>query len=247
MHQLDLDTLRSIVQAFLVAYPEAWAVIASNSLVTPVIGLVGRRAAARFDTAALSERLARVTPRERVVAMGFEDDFAVLGSFVAGPSSLKRFAGDAALNTDDRPVVAYSAPRVTYAPDSTPSETLVALLHDLSIEPGELLAAPADPAFSRRLSAYWAARERFVESGREVRPSARVRDMLAQVREPLLGVLRISPDFRPAYDPLLSMATALARSDVEGARALLAELARAQPARVEAAQALASMDPALRP
>ena len=35
--------------------------------------------------------------------------------------------------------------------------------------------------------------------------------MLAQVREPLLSVLRISPDFRPAYDPLLSMAAALAR------------------------------------
>ena len=65
--------------------------------------------------------------------------------------------------------------------------------------------------------------------------------MLAQVREPLLSVLRISPDFRPAYDPLLAMATALARSDVDGARTLLTELAQIQPARAEAPRVLASI------
>ena len=65
--------------------------------------------------------------------------------------------------------------------------------------------------------------------------------MLAQVREPLLAVLRESPDFRPAYDPLLSMAAALARSNVSGARTLLAELSRIQPARSEAPQLLTAM------
>jgi spermidine synthase len=63
--------------------------------------------------------------------------------------------------------------------------------------------------------------------------------MLAQVREPLLSVLRISPDFRPAYDPLLSMAKALARSDDSGARALLTEMTTIQPARPEATRLLA--------
>jgi len=66
--------------------------------------------------------------------------------------------------------------------------------------------------------------------------------MLAQVREPLLSVLRISPDFRPAYDPLLAMGTALAQSDAPGARSLLTELSRIQPARSEAPRALALMD-----
>ena len=63
--------------------------------------------------------------------------------------------------------------------------------------------------------------------------------MLAQVREPLLSVLRVSPDFRPAYDPLFSMASALARTDPSGARTLLNELTRIQPARSEATRALA--------
>ncbi len=65
--------------------------------------------------------------------------------------------------------------------------------------------------------------------------------MLAQVREPLLAVLRTSPDFRPAYDPLLRLAAALASSDAAAAGALLQELSRLQPARREAAELLAQL------
>jgi spermidine synthase len=65
--------------------------------------------------------------------------------------------------------------------------------------------------------------------------------MLAQVRDPLLEVLGISPDFRPAYDPLLRMAADLSRVDAAGARALLEELERAQPSRPEATQRLRDM------
>jgi hypothetical protein len=104
-----------------------------------------------------------------------------------------------------------------------------------------LVLPVADATWRDRLAAYWAARNRFVESGRDVRPSPRVTDMLAQVREPLLSVLRISPDFRPAYDPLLAMAAALARSDASGARTLLGELSRIQPARSEAIRLLAAL------
>src|SRR5258706_5653090 len=108
------------------------------------------------------------------------------------------------------------------------------------MDPSQLIPPAPDSWGPRRLAAYWVARDRFVESGRDVRPAPRVEDMLAQVREPLLSVLRLSPDFRPAYDPLLSMATALARSDVSGARTLLTELSRIQPARAESAMLLAS-------
>src|SRR5262249_5499526 len=165
-----------------------------------------------------------------------------LGSFVAGPRALARFAGNSPLNTDDRPIVAYRAPRMTYVPDSLPRDRLIALLHEVEIGRDELLTASDQtlehPARGSRLAAYWAARNRFIEAGRDVQPTSDVRRMLAQVREPLLAVLHISPEFRPAYDPLLRMATALARVDVAEARALLAELQRAQPSRPEAASAL---------
>jgi spermidine synthase len=166
----------------------------------------------------------------------------VLGAFVAGPASLARFAGDAPLNTDDRPVVAYSAPRITYAPDSTPRERLFALLDALDVAPVDVFANAADASLAPRMVAYWRARNRYLAVGRDVRAVADVRAMVARVRAPLLGVLRISPDFRPAYDPLLNMASALVDVDPAGGRQLLRDLALASPARAEAAHALGELE-----
>lgn len=238
LHQLDLATLRAITRSFLAAYPGGWAMLATNSLDTPVVGLVGRGDGMRLELGQVRERLARAAMPHDPSEFGIDDDFALLGGFIAGPRALTRFAADAPLNTDDHPVVAYQAPRVTYAPDSLPRDRLIALLSQVEIAPDELLAAPLDGAWATRLSAYWSARNRFIEAGRNVRPSADAQSMLAQVREPLLSVLRVSPDFRPAYDPLLRMALALARGDLPAARALLDELRLAAPARPEAAKYL---------
>lgn len=81
----------------------------------------------------------------------------------------------------------------------------------------------------------------YIEAGRNVEPTSDVRRMLAQVREPLLSVLSISPEFRPAYDPLLQMAVALGDVDAAAARALLTELRDAQPSRPEAGEALRAL------
>ena len=238
LHQLDLATLRSIVRSFQVAFPGGWALLASHSLDTPVLGLLARADDSRMDLPPLRQRLAHNTLPQRLADYGIADEVALLGGFVAGPAALARFAGAAALNTDDHPVVAYAAPRITYAPDSLPRDHLLALLGQLSLAPDELLLPASDAAQAGRLAAYWQARNQFIAAGRQVRPSTDVRAMLAQVQAPLLGVLRTSPDFRPAYDPLLRMAQALARQDPAGARSLLQTRARLQPARPEAAQAL---------
>lgn len=238
LHQLDLDTLRSIVRSFIRVNPRGWALLASNSLDTPVLGLVARRDQGLLELVPLQGRLAKVGPALELARLGLEDEYALLGSFVAGPQSLERLAGSAAANTDDHPIVAFRAPRITYAPRSRPRDRLIHLLEELSIDPSKLSTPSPDPLWSRRLAAYWTARDRYIESGRDVHPVANVQQMLAQVREPLLSVLRISPDFRPAYDPLLQMASALARSNVSAARALLIELDGIQPARSEASQLL---------
>jgi len=238
LHQLDLDTLRSIVKSFMAVYPGGLAILASNSLETPVIGLIGRADGGHFDPVRLRQRLASTPMRTPPSAFGIEDEWALLGSMVAGPQALARFAEPAQANTDDRPTVAYLAPRITYAPDSQPRDRLMALLSELSVRPAEVVGPAVDPAWAQRLTAYWASRARFIEIGVGVRPTGRVQDMLAQVREPLLSVLRTSPDFRPAYDPLVRMAGALADSDAQAARALLMALTRLQPSRPEAGQML---------
>ena len=241
LHQLDIATLRSIVQAFLSVHPQAWAVLATNSLETPVLGLIARRGGGGFDAAAVRQRMQKVTLPRPLSQFGLDDEWAVLGSFVAGPQALARLAGDAPLNTDDHPVVTYRAPRITYAPDSRPAERLLALLGQLGLAPEELLPADADAQTRARLAAHWRARDRFLVLGQGVQPTRDARRMLAQVREPLLDVLRIDPEFRPAYDPLLRLAAALAASEPAMARRLLAELIQLQPQRQEARDAMRAL------
>ena len=243
LHQLDLATLRSIVRAFNRVFPQGTALLASNSLETPVIGLVGRADDGRFGLDALRHRLATARFTRPIAASGLSDEYALLGSFVAGPRALARFAGDAPANTDDHPVVSYLAPRITYAPDTLPRDRLIELLGAWTVSPADVLRDDADVGTTRRLAAYWAARDRFIVAGRDVHAVASARDMLAQVGAPLLDVLSTSPDFRPAYDPLLRMALALADSDAPAAAALLGTLVRLQPGRPEAREALRVLHP----
>ena len=219
LHQMDLDTLRSIVRSYTTVYPGAFAVLATNSLDTPVLGLVGRVDSSRLSLADVRQRLSRARLERSAAEFGLGDEWAVLGSVVAGPKSLAAWSASAPLNTDDHPVVAYLAPRITYAPDSLPRERLFKLLAELSTGPAERLV-DAEPASLQRLAAYWMARNRFLHAGRDVRPSSDLRRMLAQVQEPLLEVLALSPDFRPAYEPLLRMAQALGEADPAQARLL---------------------------
>ncbi|HEY6126179.1 MAG TPA: fused MFS/spermidine synthase [Steroidobacteraceae bacterium] len=240
LHQLDLDTLRSIVGSYLEVYPRGTAILATNSLETPVLGLVARRNGERLDLDAVRARLAGAKFSRPLADFGLADDFALLGSFVASAGSLARFAAGAPLNTDDHPVVTYLAPRITYAPDSAPRDRLLEFLGQVESDSTELFET-RDANHEARLAAYWQARDRFLEVGRNVQPTQDVQQMLAQVRDPLLSVLHISPDFRPAYDPLLRMAYGMATRDSGAARELLALLVREQPARPEAAEALRAL------
>jgi spermidine synthase len=236
LHQLDRETLRSIVRSFTHVYPQSWALLATHSLDTPVLGLVARRDGARFAALGNAQRTLPTSD-----ALGLANDLAVFGTFLAGPASLARFSAGAALNTDDRPVVAYLAPRITYSPGSTPSARMLALLREVQIAPEELVAGSDSAAWNRRLAAYWAARDRYLEIGSTVRRTADVTQMLAQVRQPLLDVLDISAEFEPAYDPLLHMATELAQRDARAARVLLTRLAEIQPQREETRAALEAL------
>jgi spermidine synthase len=231
IHQMDLDTLRSIVGAFQQVFPNAIAVLASNSLDTPVLGLMALPGDGRIELDTLRTRLAGAQAQPALAAglrtARLEDDFAVAGSAIAGPAALKRFAAGAPPNTDDLPVVNHRAPWATYAPESRPRDRLMALLDRLQPEAAELLQAPrADEA--RRLSAYWLARRDYLAFGATVRPDADPAVMLQRVQAPLLALVERSPEFRPACDPLIAIGRALAADDPARVRQLRDTLAALQ-------------------
>lgn len=237
LHQLDLATLRSIVRSYQAVYPGAQAMLATNSLDTPVLGLIAHAGRAHLSQDRIEQRLSEPGSQARRSSLQLADGYALLGGFVAGPEALAHFASGAAANTDDRPTVAHRAPHATYAPEALPRERLLALLHALQsvpawqLRPAQLLGAAENPAQAQwqlRLQAYWHARDRFLVIGMTVRPDPDPRIMLAQVRQPLLDMIRLSPDFKPARDPLLAMAQALTAIDGAAARALLLDVARAE-------------------
>ncbi len=88
-----------------------------------------RATRAASTSPALRARLARATLPRRVGGAGARRRIRGAGQLRRrARRRCARFAGDAAANTDDHPVVAYRAPRITYAPDSLPRERLIALL-----------------------------------------------------------------------------------------------------------------------
>jgi spermidine synthase len=142
-------------------YPGSWAMLATHSLETSVVGLVARREGGRFDAGLLRRRIASMGVPGGAPAFGTPDEVALLGGSAAGPQALRRFSADAPLNADDHPVVAYRAPRATHEPDSTPAGSIVALVREMHLDAAELIAGSSGTdagMLSARLTRYWRAR-----------------------------------------------------------------------------------------
>ena len=228
LHQMDMQTLRSIVAAFVQVYPNAVAVLASNSLDTPVIGLIARPGEPAWRMESIRARLAGAPPAlvKALGQAGIDDAFAVLGSVVAQPDALRAFAGDAPVNTDDHPVVAHRAPWLNYSPVE-PARARLATLMRVLASPLADLAGDAQSSDAIRLSAYRKARNAYLAVGMNVRPDPDPRVMLERLREPLLRIVAISPDFHPASQPLLALAQAVRSSDPDLSAQVEAELRQA--------------------
>ncbi len=175
LHQLDNETLRSIVQSFLVAFPHGWAMLASNSLETPVLGLVGRADDGRFDVDCAPRVTSRAPPRRRTTR-------AHSASKTNSPCSAASSRGPRAAQRSraapqPTPTISRSSriarPRITYAPATRcraiGSSHCWAKLSDRTRRVTRHQAP--DEAWPQRLAAYWAARDRFIDPSRNVRPS----------------------------------------------------------------------------
>ena len=246
IYQLDMKVLKTIIRSFLVAFPDASAFMAHYSLTHPIVCLVGGERLKEAGPDWFEQRAGAGMLRERLNALQLKNIYEFLGGYLAGAAELSRFAGTGPLNTDDLPAVMFDAPRFVYAEQKPASERLIALIDSLSPRTADVLPAAGDKAGQEtheRLAKYWAARNRFIRAGAGVPQTRDVRELLSYVREPLLEMVRISPDFDAAYRPLLAMAQNLVRIDPDAGKALLSQLVEANPARPEARHLLSSFPP----
>jgi spermidine synthase len=241
LYQLDLSVLQTIIRTFLDVFPGGEAFLAQYSLKMPILGLMAATKPLRYPPDWLEREVKDCQMRDSLDALHLQDSLALFGLFLAGNGDLRAFAGPGPLNTDDRPVVIFVAPRFVYSRQEPPSARLLALLQQLHPHPLDILQADHTPAADRqqaRLASYWQARQHFLLAGVGVEDTADPRKMLAAVREPLLSIVRQDQDFAPAYDPLLVLAWRLSQSEPLAARELLQELEQANPKRQDARKLL---------
>jgi spermidine synthase len=117
---------------------------------------------------------------------------------------------------------------------------LLAVIRAIQADPAEVLAEPKRAELSARLTAYWLARNRFLEAGAALQGEPRGIALVEAASPGLLDSVRLSPEFEPAYGPLINMAKALIRSDRAAAARLLHAIVEAAPSRREAKDLLAS-------
>ena len=248
MYQLDMPVFKTIVRTFLEVFPDSSAYLAHFSLTNPMIGLVGGGPLRSAESNWFERRVGEGVLRARLKALQLKNVYEFLGCYLAGAEQLSQLAGAGPLNTDDHPVVIFEAPRFVYTEQEPASNRLFALIDSLSPRPADVLpvAEGREKREARdRLAAYWTARNRFLHAGVGMPRTGDVRELLSYVREPLLEVVRMSPDFDPAYRPLLAMAQHLARIDPDAGRNLVVQLIDANPARSEARRILGSLTPPL--
>lgn len=249
LHQLELDTLRLIARTFLKAFPDGTAWLANFSVETPLVALVGTTGSLPTGLGWFDQRVRNTAFRARLQANGLTGDPALFGLFLADAQGLGRFAGPGPVNADDHPYVSFRAPAAAYAMLESPAARVAQLVGLLAPPSG----GPLDPEHlaAAQLTAYRRARDDFLRLGAAqasgAGPPVNAMATIDRLAPKLLGMVRLSPEFDPAYDPLLAMARTLHRTDPPGAARLLQELHAAAPGRPEARRLLAQLTASPRP
>ena len=240
LYQLDLQSLRAVVRAFLAAFPQGSAWLGNFSLQTPMLALCGGEAPLRPRPDVLAARLGDPAARAAFARAGLERPMDLLGLFLGDAVALAQFAGPGPRNTDDTPVVALNARRSLLALTAPPSALLLTLLDGIHPDPAALTGFAAD---GDRLAAYWRARRRFVAAGAALPHGLDGRGLIDAAAPGLLESLQLSAEFEPAYQPLMAMAQSLLGADRPAGRRLLQQIDAAAPDRGAARSLLARLPP----
>jgi len=240
LHQLDEPMLKVIIRTFLEVFPKADAFLLRFNVDTPVLGLMGGLESRGYATPWLEKRVRDPGLSDSLKSLALTDDLQLFGTWLAGAEALRTFVGDSILNTDDRPVVVFGAPRFYYRNDSRPHGRLSTLLELSASDPG-WLKQPVDRIeandFGRRLAAFVGARNVYLRG-----LISEADGNLASAIDDFVESARISPDFSTGYARCLTIAMQQSGPDRRGARALLERLVGVRPERPVAAELLKRLE-----
>lgn len=221
LHQLDLQTFRDITRTFLTVFPKAEAWLLRPNIDAPVVGLIGYQTNHNaFPSALVESRLAdaKLAAQLRRVALG--DSIRLYGSYLAGPNSLRAFAGEGRINSDVFPIVMFEAPAFSYRRTASTYERLIAFLQQTAGS----VPAVADAALEQKVRAYIHARDVYLHA--LVDDTEHHRDGAI---DGYIESARLSKDFTSGYAQCLEIAAAESNTNPDFVRRLLQKLVEAQP------------------
>ncbi len=181
----------------------------------------------RIDAAGLGRRLADSGLGGSLRAAGLTEVVRLLGCRLAGTPSLRRWAGEGAVATDDRPLVLFRAAAAAYRETQPAPAKLAELLE--AVDPEFAVWTPravreAEPNLAGRLEAFRRARDAHL--GGLAKESAGQREA---AWDAYVASAAASPDYTAGYAQAVLVASAYAREDAALARRLLERLIQARP------------------
>lgn len=239
LYQLDHEMLRLIIRTFLDVYPHAQSFLAHYNVQTPMLGLIGSMHPIEYPPDWFEQRTSGTNIVEKLIAQqqALYDRMSLFGTYIAGRDELAAFAGDGPLNTDDRPLVVFRAPRFIYIQHWQPYGRMRTLLEQTEGNPRSLIRDDDTPEatahFLDELDAYHEARDRFLHGAieqEEGRTDAAIAAYIDSARQ--------SNQFVVGYLNAYQYAVSIARTNPSRARAILEQLREANPDRPEARQSL---------
>ena len=112
LYAIDIDGLKSVIAAFKSIFPQVtvFGIPASNDL-----ALIGTSSPIQLDDIDLKSRLQDRKISKNLGLIGVSEPFEVLAYFLFGNEGVEKLIKGAPVNTDNNPVVEYSAPKNLYS------------------------------------------------------------------------------------------------------------------------------------
>ncbi len=243
LYQLDARVLRSIVGAFLTAFPEAQGFLLRPTLDTPVLGLAAKNGVWTVREADFATRVSSGDAlRRRLQAAGLASAESVWACWLAGPKTLTAFAAGGLTSTEDFPSVMFQAPKLVASGSARPGALLLELIDRFAGEGSEFPLDAPGGNWGRRLAASRSARDEYLRGLAEDDRGDKIAAEAAFLRS-----ARLSPDFTLGYSQLLTRAMLRSKTDPSGTRRLLESLRDARPDQPVANQLLNRLEATERP